>query len=394
MIKNKIICTAIACIGFTQILVADDFNSFLQKAIDQSPYLKSSSLSIKQAKEERSKLLRQENPSLGFEYSYLNPDDGKNDNSYVISYSQPVRLSNVINDKKNFGQAIINSANGQYKLDLANFIKDISIAYTKHNEQKKLLKLGEEEIDIAKKIYDISKVRHDGGSISQSVMLQSKVAYMILEAQNDSLALDTLQSYYKLLKYAGIKEEITLDTNHNFYSNKNNSIVNNPYIKSLKNLEQQSLLEATVNSNKIEQFDVYAQYQNEPDQDTASIGINIPLTLYNTKSQEKMISKLEAKKATLLIKNEMAQLNIEISRLTKEMSALRSLQKKNKLILQTEEELLTMFIQRYKIDQSNLFELQDIRNKVIQTKKRLIQIDTALNQNAINKNYLQGDYNE
>ena len=57
-------------------------------------------------------------------------------------------------------------------------------------------------------------------------------------------------------------------------------------------------------------------------------------------------------------------------------------------------ELLKMFEEGYKIANINLLELQDIKNKVIETKERLIQIKTALNQNAIITNYMQGNYNE
>jgi hypothetical protein len=38
-------------------------------------------------------------------------------------------------------------------------------------------------------------------------------------------------------------------------------------------------------------------------------------------------------------------------------------------------------------------ELLNIKNQVIQTKENLIKINIALNQNAININYIQGDIN-
>lgn len=390
MIKKRILYIAFAWISFTQVLIADDFQIFLQKAINQNSYLKSSYLSINQAQEENSKLSRYKNPSLGFEYS----NNSKNDGSYVASYSQPIRLWGIEKEKRNLGQAIIQSAKSQYNIALANFIKNISMAYTKYNEYQKLLKLGKEEINIAKKIYDISKSKYEEGTISQAVMLQSKVEYMTLEEQNDSLSLEAIQSYYELLKYAGIKEEILLEPDYNFYTNKNINIEKNPYLLSLKDLEKKSNLNTIINSNKIEWIDLYAEYEKDSDQDISRLGVNIPLTIFNTKSEEKMFSKIEAQKKALLVENKIAQLNIDILRLTKELNALFKQQIKNKLILQTEEELLMMFIQRYKISQSNLLELQDVKNKVIQTKKRLIKINTALNQNAINKNYLQGNYNE
>lgn len=394
MITKRILCITFVCISFTQVLIADNFQVFLQKAINQNPYLKSSYLNINQAQEENNKLLRYKNPSLGFEYSYLNSNNSKNDGSYVTNYSQPVRLWGIEKEKRNLGQAVIQSAKSQYNIDLANFIKNISMGYTKYNEYKKILKLGKEEINIAKNIYDISKSRYEEGTISQAVMLQSKVAYMTIEEHNDTLSLEAMQSYYELLKYAGIKEEISLQPDYNFYANKNMNIEKNPYLVSLRDLEKKSNLNTIVNSNKIEWIDVYAEYEKDPNQNITRLGLNIPLPLFNSRSEEKIFSKIEAQKKALLIKNKRVQLNIDILRLRKEQNALVDLKMKNKSILQTEEKLLMMFIQRYKISQSNLLELQAVKNKVIQTKKRLIKINTALNQNAININYLQGNYND
>jgi len=52
-----------------------------------------------------------------------------------------------------------------------------------------------------------------------------------------------------------------------------------------------------------------------------------------------------------------------------------------------------MFLEKYKVSQTTLMELLNIKNQVIQTKENLIKINIALNQNAININYIQGDIN-
>jgi hypothetical protein len=56
-------------------------------------------------------------------------------------------------------------------------------------------------------------------------------------------------------------------------------------------------------------------------------------------------------------------------------------------------EVLEMFLEKYKVSQTTLMELLNIKNQVIQTKENLIKINIALNQNAININYIQGDIN-
>ncbi len=52
-----------------------------------------------------------------------------------------------------------------------------------------------------------------------------------------------------------------------------------------------------------------------------------------------------------------------------------------------------MYLEKYKVSQSSLLELQNIKNQVVGIKRDLIKINTALNQNAIYLNYIQGVYN-
>jgi len=63
MLKN-ILLSGLFCAS----MHAESFDIFLQKAIKNSPYLKSSALGIEQAKEEGSAITRYENPSLQLEY--------------------------------------------------------------------------------------------------------------------------------------------------------------------------------------------------------------------------------------------------------------------------------------------------------------------------------------
>ena len=116
--------------------------------------------------------------------------------------------------------------------------------------------------------------------------------------------------------------------------------------------------------------------------------------MFNTKSEEKQISALEAKKSEFLIKNENKRLNIEKTRLQKERASLKKVESKYKKMLIGELELLNMFEDGYKIASINLLELQDVKNKVIESKKYLIDIKTSLDKNTILTNYIQGNYNE
>lgn len=375
-------------------LYAENFEQFLDKAIKQSPYLKSSALGITQVKEEGSALTRYENPSLQLEYSRFEPDIGDRDNGYRINYSQPIRLWGVGNDKEHFVKASVQNAHAVYSQLKAEFIRDISLSYTLYAQQKMFLDLGAEELHIAETIFNISKVRYENGTISRGVMLQAQVAFEMIQARNESLGLNAMQGHYDLLKYAGIDEDIELDTHYDFSRTEALETTQNPDLLRLVSQQNRALSEVAVNSNKIEWMSLFAEYENEPQQDIARVGLNLPLAFFNTKSQEKAISRLEAEKTDFLLQNEKARLNIETLKFQKEMTSLKSLKSQNEKILQTELELLKMFKEGYKIANINLLELQDVKNKVIETKERLIQIKTALDQNAIYANYMQGNYNE
>jgi len=257
-----------------------------------------------------------------------------------------------------------------------------------------LLALGDEELQIAKKIYDISVARFEGGSISKGVKLQALVDFEMSESSKDFLSLKSMQSYYSLLKFAGINEEIELDVAYDFTISSDLQNINNPTLEVFKAQQNQALREAKLNSNSVEWMNLFAELENEPEQDVARIGLNFPLAFFNDKSQEKRISTLQASRTELLIKNEKSRLNIELIKLQKERQALLKLSKNSDKTLRTQLELLKMYEDGYKISNINLLQLQDIKNRVIQTKRALIQIYTALNQNAIYTNYTQGNYNE
>lgn len=370
------------------------FDAFLQNAIRNSPYLKSSALAVKQAKEEGSALKRYKNPSLEFEYSRLEPATGDKDNGYRVNYSQPIRLWSIADDKKALANAIIKNANASYLQKKALFIRDISLRFTSYSRQRMLLKLGNEELLIAKNIYDISKARYELGTITRALMLQAQIDYEMVQIANEYLELNSNKEYYKLLRLAGINTTVQLEEEHIFALDKAAKDLVNPSLQLLQTQKNISISEAKVNSNSIEWINIFAEYEKEPEQNIARIGLNFPLGIFNTRSQEQKIASLQASRSKLLLDNETKQLDIETKRLMQERSHLKGLLRKNEKILKTEMELLHMFEDGYKIANINLLELQDIKNRVISTKKSLIQIKTALNQNAIFLNYNQGSYNE
>ena len=368
-----------------------DFKTFLNQAIDSSPYLHSSALNIESAKQEGSILNRYENPSLALEVSQFSPDAGSSEAGFRAAYSQPVRLWGVADAKSALSTAMSQNAKSSYAQKKAFFVKSLSLLYVDYVQSKKSFILLAQTKAIAKTIYDISLARYESGTIAKGVMLQAKIDYQMVEAQEDSARLQTSNAYFQLLRYAGVTKELEIDANYQF-SRRSEGV--NSEIQLLEAKSIQADAQAKVNANKFEWVNVYAELEKEPNQDIARLGVNIPLAIFNTKAQEKQLSILESKKAKLLIKNEQNRVKIELSRLTKERQALLNMELKYEKLLQSETELLLMFQEGYKIASINLLQLQDIKNRVIGSEQMLINITSALDKNAILTNYIQGNNNE
>ncbi len=388
MFKN-ILLSGLLCSS----LMAESFDDFLHRALQNSPYLQASALGIEQAKQKAQTYTRYTNPSLELEYSRFDAKNTSTEDGFRANYTQPLRLWDVQNANKKLGTSEVANADAKYIRDKATFIRDISLYYTHYVQSKMLLDLANEELGIAQNIYNISQARYKAGSISKGMMLQAKIEYEMNEIKNENTTLAMLQSYYALLKMAGVSQDLELDTSHTFVQDATSDI-NNPELLALSAQQKSADAKELLYANKLEYIDVFGEFEKEPEQNIVRFGISVPLAFFNDRSQEKHIAKLKSKEFALLIENTNTQTAMQLRQIEKTKQLLKNMQLKNKKVLKTEEELLAMFEDGYKIANINLLELQDIKNKLIETKMRLIKITTALNQNAIISNYLQGKYNE
>jgi len=374
-------------------LYADSFDSFLERAVTESPLLKATNLQIDQRVQEGEASTRYENPNLELEASYFDPDNGDGNIGYRAAYSQPIRLWGVGDNREALADANVALSKADYIQKRAAFRRDLSLQYTNYAENDKMLVLALEELEIASNIFQISKARYEAGSVSRGVMLQAKVDRNMVVARVKTLKLSKQRQYYALLKNAGITEEVSLDTEHTFYNDHANSL-KNPELLQLQKRQESALANAQLNTNKVEWMQLVGEYEKEPQQDIFRFGASIPLAFFNTRSQEKQIATLEAKRSEMLNTNAQNQLDIEMKRLAFESDALAELQKIDEEILKDEEELLKMYESGYKIANINLLALQDAKSRLIETKERLIKIKIERDRNAIIQNYLQGNYND
>lgn len=374
--------------------LAQDFEVLLREAMLKSPYLRTSDVNIERSREQGASLQRYENPSIELEVSSFDGDAGGREEGYRVALRQPLRLWGIADDKKRYADALIVTARAEGSLRKAGFIRDISLMYLAYVQSQDVLLLGEEGQKLGERIYEISQERFNAGTISRGRLLQARIDFEMAQSRYEMLQIKATSDYMRLLRTAGIEQEISVDVTHKFALRDGRKSVDNPEQLLWQARSDESSAWKKVNTNSVEWVDLYGEYEKEPDQAISRIGVDIPLALFNTKSQEHQIAGLESRRAQLLRDAASTEQNIEIKRLEKESTHLIRLEQRLSSVLQTELELLDMFEEGYKIANINLLELQDVKDKVIDTKRELIDVETNLQANVIHQNYLQGSYNE
>ena len=397
MIKNKLFSVFIIFFCSSQILNAEDFKYLLNKALESNSNLKSSEIEVELAKEKGSILTRFDNPTIDFNYSNYKLKEKRNkDNGQGISVTQKIVPWYVANDKERLSEATIKNEVNKYNLDKQEFIKELSIRYTIYAKSKSFLDVIRESHKIAIKVYEISNERYKVGAISKAELLQSEIELMEIKKKKDELNLDVMNNYYDLIQFAGIEENqhFDLDSTYKFKVTSNTTLEKNPFINSEESKKDMLLAESKLNSNVIDSFDLTYSYNEEPDQVVNQVGISLPLPIFNSKSEESKIAKLTAMKMNLLVNKEKQQAINEYEKLIKERILLNDLKTANENILNLQVDSLSMLIEKLKISQISILDIQNSKAKLIQTMTDIVNIDTALNQNAISINYITGEYND
>ena len=397
MIKNKLFSVFMIFLCSSQILNAEDFRYLLNKAIESNSNLKSSEIEIDLVKEKGSILTRFNNPTIDLNYSnYKFKEQINKDNGYGVSLTQKIVPWNVANDKTRLSETTIKNEVDKYNLDKQEFIKELSIKYTIYAKNKKFFNVIKESEDIANKVYDISNQQYKVGAISKAELLQSEIELMDIKKKKDELNLEIMNTYYDLIRFSGIDQEIhfNLESDYKFKITKSINLEKNPFINSEESKKDMLLAEAKLDSNIIGSFDLIYSYSEEPDQIVNQVGISLPLPIFNIKSEEGKIAKLEAMKMNLLVNKEKQQALMEYEKLVKERVLLEDLKKKNETVLKLQLDALEISMEKLKMFKISIFDIQNSKIKLIQTMTDIINIETALNQNAISINYIQGEHND
>jgi len=389
MFKNILLSTVLCAT-----LSAQSFEIFLQNSIKNSPYLKANSLSIAQANERAGVTTRYENPILSIEASNFSSDVGRSEVGYRAAISQPIRLWGISANRKDFANTQTSEAKSLVTLNRANLVANLSLLYIDYKSSVNVERLAEEELLISQKISLISKEHYENGTIARVKYIQAKLDASRVENTLNERKAATITTYYALLGLAGANEEVDIETAHKFVLSSNNSLENSAEIDYLKKQGLRASAEAELNANKLEWINLYGEFEQEPDQDIARVGVDIPLIFFNTKSEEKRIAKLQAKKLKLLTTNISNTRTMKLREIEKSLSVLDMLSRSTQILLASQQELLSMYEDAYKEASVNLIELQIIKNQMILTKEKAIIIKRQQEQKIVEHNLLTGEYND
>jgi len=285
-----------------------EFKKYTQK---NAKVLQSQVLSIQTTQEHNKILLRTQNPILGFEASHFNLQGSDSSFQYSGSISQTIRTGNYYSglEDKADANTLLQQA---YVLDgKAGYMRTLENFYTEYVYQSKLLTLLQEEYTLSNKVSNIVKQRYKNGSENKVAYLQAKTDTLSLKTEMFTTKQEMNTLYYQLLAIAGLRKKIHLEKQFIYSISSQVQTSNHTNSKQQILQAKEKLLESQIrmNESSIESYDLYSSIEDEPDQSIIRVGISIPLPIFNDKSEEKMLAKLQREQ--LILDSE--QLEIDIS---------------------------------------------------------------------------------
>jgi cobalt-zinc-cadmium efflux system outer membrane protein len=375
-------------------LSAQTFDKFLQQALEYSPYLKANRLKIETLKIEQSSSATYKNPNIEFETSYFEPSRGDSDGGYRIGITQPIRLWGVKDAKDRYNVAMIKDAKAEVSFKKAKFIQLLSFLYLEFTKNKKLLLLADEERRVSFYIYSLAKQRYKLGAIQKGELLSSRIDFLLSKSDKSKIELKVDESYTNLMKLSGVNRVVELDTDYTFTHLSHKKDFLGPMQDRYKSLINASSMLLKANNKSIEWIELSANFEQEPEQRIATIGLSVPLAIFSTKKQKQKRARVDINKNLLLQESVKQKERLELDILINRERRLIKIEDNLQTVLSSEKKLLAMYQYDYKIANINLRELQNIKNSLIKTKKELINTQADREKTVINQNYLQGAYSE
>ena len=381
---------------FSLTLFGMSYAKFKKHTLKHSKVLQSQELSLQVTQQENNILLRTANPTLNLEASRFDEEVGNNSFGYSVSALQTIRTGSYTDGIKDKTYASTLLRKAFVTQGKAGYVKAFEGLYTNYVYQSKMLTLLQQEYKLSNKVTNMVKERFKNGSDNKVSYLQARTETLTLKTQMFSRKQQVSTLYYQLLAIAGFKNKVSLEKRfiYSVSSKTRNSSKLSPQQQILQAKEKLYQSDLSMNQSSFQSYDVYAGMEKEPDQSILRLGVNIPLAVYNDRSEERMLAKLQSQQTkldreqlSLNVHSQKQMLKASIRELSAQYNALKMLQKE-------QQELTSLLQEGYKIAKGSLFEMMSAKNKLIQTRKALLQTQKIINDQKIALRFLQGDYND
>ena len=376
-------------------LHAQTYEEILELAIQNNAQLQ-----IAQSQEEKAILqgqidIRLENPNLEFEVANFSAKRILRENQVGsrVGISQSLLLPSVKKDRQSLSQRQIEVNKQSFQVEKSDFIYAFNLRYLAYKEALKKENLQQEALEISQKIVSIAKGRFNAGAIAKNELLQAQIDLSKVSNKIKFLEVQTLQAKNALLLLANLNQDFNVDASHTFFQKNNNDNLH-PLIKLTQKKEALARAELSLASHKIDSIELFSEIEAEPDQDIFRVGVSIPLPIFNQKSQEKQLAKIDINNQQLALAFQKKALKVEIPQLQNEIAIQEALQQKYQELIQEQNELLTIYQKGYAIAKVNLLRLNTLKEELLATKSQLLSSTFFIEKNNIKINYLQGAYNE
>ena len=388
--------TLIIFFTFSLTLFGMSYKAFKRHTLKNSKILKSQTLTLQSRQQENNILLRTANPVLNVEGSRFNEKAGDNRFGYAVSASQTIRMPGYMDGVQSKAKASALLSQAFVTQGRAGYLRTLEELYTQYVYQNKMLTLLQQEYRLSNKVTQMVKERYQSGSENKVAYLQARTETLTLKTQMYTTKQQQSTLYYQLLAVAGFSSNISLEKRfiYSVSAKTKTSSKLSPQQKVLKAKNKVFQSDYSMNQGALQNYNLYAGMEKEPDQSILRFGLNIPLAIHNDRSEERMLAKLkmqqtqlDSEQLNINIRSQKQMIKAAIRELSNQYYALRELQKE-------QQELSTLLQEGYQIAKGSLFQLMTAKNKLIQTRKALLQTQKMINSQKIALRFLQGDYND
>ncbi|WP_201352729.1 TolC family protein [Hydrogenimonas urashimensis] len=373
-------------------LMAQDYRTFEKEVLEKAPQIEALRLETDVAKLQGQKRLLYGNPSLEIEGSRFDADEGGSDNGWRAAIAQPLRVLGLGSDLQAYADALENIAKTGLKQGIAGLKVSLRTRYSDYVLAVRQKALIQEAIALARRLETIAKTRYEEGGGTKARLMQATLERMEAESKLLEQERRIQARYYALLAAAQTVEKPEIEVAFLYPISRStvNATPSNPALERIEAEAKRFDAEAKIEDRSIKTWQIFTEYDKEPDQSIARLGVGVDLPLFNRNTQSRQIAsirarqkKLEAVRLRRTQRQQIASLQRQLTTLTKRYEALRNQLKK-------QETLLALFTEGYRTDQISLLDLIQTQKGLIATKTRMLQTEYLANLYHIQIDYLQG----